>query len=265
MKHVVMMSSGAGSAAAGKRVAERYGAENTVLLFADVNGEHEDNYRFLREATEWIGADLVTLDNDGKTIWDTFREQRYLGNTRIDPCSKFMKRQPMRRWLEENCEVEETVVHIGFDWTEGDRITRMGDYWLPWKTECPLTWEPVMDKQEVIDWLSESGIEPPWLTRQGFPHANCGGGCVKAGQKQFKKLLEVNPTEFAKWETEELKFREWIEKDVSILRDRRGGDTKPMTLKEFRERLGVEPYAFDDGDWGACNCMTPPREQLSLW
>lgn len=99
MKHVVMCSSGAGSAVAGRRVVERYGPDDVTLLFADVNGEDEDNYRFLDEVVPWIGAELVVIDNDGRTIWDVFRKHRFLGNTRVDLCSRVLKREPMLQWL----------------------------------------------------------------------------------------------------------------------------------------------------------------------
>ena len=33
-------------------------------------------------------------------IWDVFYEQRMLGNSRLDPCSKFLKRMPLRKELD---------------------------------------------------------------------------------------------------------------------------------------------------------------------
>jgi hypothetical protein len=262
--HVSMFSSGAGSAGAAKRVADRYGTDDLILLFADVNGEHGDNYRFLREAAEWIGGELVVLDNGGKTIWQVFSEQKFLGNSRIDPCSKILKRQPMRRWLEENCDPDDTVSYLGFDWTEEHRHDRAAGYWAPWAMESPLLWEPVMDKAEVMTQLKDAGIEPPLLTRQGFPHANCGGGCVKAGIKQFKKLLEVAPETYAQWEWNEERIRGQLG-DVSILKDRRGGTTKPLPLRELRIRLDSEGKQMElgDEDWGGCNCFTPPDDEAA--
>lgn len=265
--HVVMFSSGAGSAVAAKRVADAYGTENLTLLFADVNMEHPDNYRFLREASEWVGGELVVLDNDGKTIWDAFRDARFLGNTRADVCSRVLKREPMRRWLEEHFEPADTTVHLGFDISEEHRIHRARPHWEPWRIEAPLCWEPPIWKDQALAMLADAGIEAPWLTRQGFPHANCGGGCVKAGMGQFKKLLTLDPDTYLEWERQEEGVRVALGKDISILRDRRGGETKPMTLKTFRHRLGVGDDAFDPwssatvadalaadpGD--SCNCM----------
>ena len=252
VRHIAMFSSGAGSAMAAKRVAQRYGTNNLTLLFADVNGEHGDNYRFLREATAWIGGDLVVLDNDGKTIWQVFSEVKFLGNTRIDPCSRVLKREPMQKWLEDNCDPASTVVYLGFDWTEQHRFDRAQGYWDPWKMEAPLIWEPVLDKAEGMEQMRLAGVEPPWLTRNGFPHANCGGGCIKAGIKQFKKLLEVLPEEYARWEWNEERMRQQLGRDVAILRDRTGGKVRPLALRELRERTQAQPsLAFEGEDWGS--------------
>lgn len=259
MKHVAMFSSGAGSAMAAKRVAERYGADDLVLLFADVNGEHGDNYRFLREAAAWIGGDLVVLDNGGKTIWQVFADVRFLGNTRADPCSRVLKREPMRKWLEDNCDPAQTCVYLGFDWTEQHRLERAEPHWVPWVIDAPLCWPPLLDKAEGMEMLAAAGIEPPWLTRMGFPHANCGGGCVKAGIKQFQKLLAVAPEEYARWEWNEERMRASLDRDISILRDRTGGKLRPLTLRELREKTAVQ-LSFEDADWGSCNCFTPIEE-----
>jgi hypothetical protein len=52
-------------------------------------------------------------------------------------------------------------------------------------------------------------------------------------------LLEKRPAVYAYWERKEQEIREDLG-DVAILRDRRGGDTDPMTLRAFRERLEQE-------------------------
>lgn len=248
---------------AAKRVAEKYGTADLVLLFADVNGEHPDNYRFLLEAARWVGGELVILTNDGMTIWDAFRKARFLGNSRIDPCSRMLKREPMRKWLEKWCDPNETLVHLGFDWTEEHRLVRALPHWDPWTIEAPLCWEPVMDKAEGMALMTAAGVQPPLLTRMGFPHANCAGGCVKAGQKHFRKLLMDLPDEYAAWEANEAGMQEFLGTPVTILRDRSGGETKPLSLVDMRARVEGEMDAslFDDEDWGGCNCFTPPEDE----
>jgi hypothetical protein len=87
----------------------------------------------------------------------------------------------------------------------------------------------------------------------GFPHNNCGGFCVRAGQAHFALLLRTLPERYAFHEEQEEKLRTYLGKDVAILRDRRNGKTRPMTLREFRERL-IANGQYDPNEWGGCGC-----------
>ena len=44
------------------------------------------------------------------------------------------------------------------------------------------------------------------------------------------------------------------------MKDRAGGDTKPMTMRAFRQRLEAkresQPFLIDEYDWGGCGCFT---------
>ena len=68
------------------------------------------------------------------------------------------------------------------------------------------------------------------------------------------------PERYAEHEREEESLREYLDKDVAILRDVRGGETKPLTLRNFRLRLedknAQQPLLFDEFDWGGCGCFT---------
>ena len=80
--------------------------------------------------------------------------------------------------------------------------------------------------------------------------------CVRSGHAQFKKLLELFPDRYAAHEAKEEELRKIIGKDVSIMKDRRNKTTKPMTMKQFRERLVEEENKLDDeDDWGGCGCF----------
>lgn len=71
MKHVVMYSGGIGSWAAAKRVIEKRGTDNVILLFTDTMIEDEDLYRFLHETSNQFGCELVWL-SDGRDPWQVF-------------------------------------------------------------------------------------------------------------------------------------------------------------------------------------------------
>lgn len=106
MKHVVMFSGGLGSWAAARRVVDRHGTSDLVLLFTDTRVEDPDLYRFLDEAAANVGGELVRIA-DGRTLWDVFRDERFLGNSRVDPCSKILKRKMADRWIAEHCDSAE--------------------------------------------------------------------------------------------------------------------------------------------------------------
>jgi hypothetical protein len=277
MRHVIMFSGGIGSWATAKRVAEQHGTQDMVLVFADVKGdnpsphvgEDEDTYRFIKDAAENIGAELVIV-KDGRDIWQVFKDDRFLGNSRLANCSKFLKQRPSRKWLEENCPPEDTVVYVGIDWTETKRLPAIEKAYLPYLAKAPLCDPPFLDKQDMIAWAESEGLKPPRLYEKGFPHNNCGGGCVRAGQGQFKLLLEQDPARYAVWEQKEQELRDYLGKDVAILRDRskakiaeynrtNPGDkpatSVPLTLKTFREMVDRQPALIELDELGGCGCF----------
>lgn len=65
---------------------------------------------------------------------------------------------------------------------------------------------------------------------------------------------------FAHEEAQEQAFRDETGKDVAILRDRRGGTTKPLTLTALRHRIDGAPETVDMDDLGGCGCMGLPME-----
>lgn len=260
MKHVVMFSGGIGSWACAKRVAAQHGTANLILLFADTKMEDEDLYRFLPEAVANVGGELVTIA-DGRDPWQVFFHKRMMGNTRLDPCSELLKRNLCRAWLNEHCDSADTIVYLGIDWTESHRFERAWPHWAPWTVAAPMCEEPWLFKEEIFAWLETEGIRRPRLYDLGMAHNNCGGFCVKAGQGHFAQLYRTMPERYLYHEAKEQEFREFVGKDVAILRDRRGGQTRPLTLRELRERLETEPHQVDLFDIGGCGCMSPPEDE----
>ena len=84
---------------AARRSLERFGHDATEIWFADTRIEDEDLYRFNKDVEELLGKKLILFDQ-GLDIWGIFKRERFLGNSRIDPCSKFLKRLPLRKALE---------------------------------------------------------------------------------------------------------------------------------------------------------------------
>jgi hypothetical protein len=233
-----------------------------TLLFADTMMEDEDLYRFLDEAATNVGAPLVRIA-DGRTPWQVFEDEKFIGNSRVDPCSKILKRQLLEQWMRDNCDPAETVCYVGIGWDEMHRFYgQEGRKGLKkraaekgWTYEAPICEPPYLDSANMQSWLVRDGITPPRLYALGFPHNNCGGFCVKAGHAHFAHLLKMLPDRYRFHEREEQRLREKLG-DVSILKDRRGGETRPLTLRQFRERIEAHgQLTFDEQmEWGGCGC-----------
>jgi hypothetical protein len=251
---VGMFSGGAGSWAACKRAAARYGPVSGVLLFADPLVEDEDLYRFLPEAAADVGAPLVRVC-DGRTPFQVFHDVRFLGNTRVATCSRALKVEPCRRWLEAN-RGPDTLLVLGIGWDEVHRLPAIESNWLPYRTWAPLTEPPYLDQTRLLAWMRDCGLRPPAAYAEGHPHNNClQQGCVKGGQAYWRHLLQTRPDVYRRTERAEADLAGHLGKDVAILRDRRGGKTVPLPLAEFRRRVEAGGQC-DLFEWGGCGCFT---------
>lgn len=252
MRHVVFFSSGIASWVAAKRVVERYGTSATTLVFADTLIEDEDNYRFLEEAAKNVGAPLVVL-KDGRDPWQVFKDDRFLGNSRLATCSKRLKQETCRKYIESiNSEL---TLHLGIDWQEAHRADAIVAGWAPRNVDFPLMWEPWLSRPDYFDFAQKENITPPRLYEMGFAHANCGGFCVKGGHSAFAHLLKHFPERYEYHERKEDEIRQYLDKNVAIMRDRSGGKSTPMTMKMFRERQAPQVDQLGLDDWGGCNCF----------
>jgi hypothetical protein len=232
--HVVQFSGGIGSWAAAQRVAADHGTTSLVLLAADTKVEDPDLWRFVDDAAAHLGVTPVVVA-DGRTPWQVFADTRFIGNSRIAPCSFHLKQKPCRDWLSANADPADTILYVGIDWTEQRRIPGIVNGWRPWTVQFPMTEPPYLSKAQMLDWARAEGIRAPRLYDWGFSHNNCRGACVRAGQRQWLHLLHTRPDTYAEAEREEDALREKLG-DVAILRERRDRVSYPLTLRELRRR-----------------------------
>lgn len=252
MDHLVQFSGGVGSWATAKRVRERMADSDTLtLLFADTKMENPDLYRFLEDAAKNVQGNLIKIA-DGRDPWQVFLDVRFLGNSLLDPCSRILKRELLRRWIETNRTPNECVIYLGIDWSELHRYERAESRWKPYNIEAPLCEAPYLEKAQIFQMLRDEGIAIPELYRLGFPHNNCGGFCIKAGAGQFALLYKTQPKLFAYHERREQEVINYLGKDVSILKRTVKGVTYNMTLWELRER--IERGENVGHDMGGCGC-----------
>jgi hypothetical protein len=295
MKHVIFYSGGLGSWMTAKRVVKAYGAENVTCLFTDTLIEDEDLYRFLIETTQDIYGidqrDLIELAkqipptshetmaarkafltdlaakvternpqfvwiNDGRDPWEIFRDVKFLGNSRLAQCSHKIKQELAADYIHAHYTPEDTVLYLGIDWTEEHRTKAPRKNWAPYRVEFPMCEEPLLTKIDAIKALEEAGIETPRLYGMKFAHNNCGGFCVRAGQGHFVNLLEKNPSLYRYHEEKEQEMREYLGKDVSILKRVRKGVTYRLTLRDLRLEHEQGSDQIDMFDIGGCGCFS---------
>jgi hypothetical protein len=98
-KCIVMYGGGLTSYEASRRAIEIYGKENVEVWFADTKTEDPDLYRFNDDVERVLDIKITYFSQD-VDIWGIFKQQRMIGNSRIDPCSKYLKRVPLRNALD---------------------------------------------------------------------------------------------------------------------------------------------------------------------
>lgn len=270
-----MFSGGVGSWAAAKRVALTHGVADLTLLFTDTRMEDEDLYRFIDEAAANVGAPLVKIA-DGRTVWELFFALRMMGNSRVDHCSRVLKRELADAYKAEHFTPADTTVYVGIDWSEGHRFDREPGTRGPkdkgglkqrkaeagWRYLAPMMDAPYLTKADMLRWLKAEGIRPPRLYEMGFAHNNCGGFCVKAGFGHFANLLRTMPERYAYHEAKEQEFREMVGRDdIAILKRQpnrtkdSAGDYVPVTLRALRHEIEAGRQV-DMFDLGGCGCFS---------
>lgn len=251
MKALVFFSGGISSYCAARLAVEKYGAESTVLLFTDTKTEDEDLYRFIREASEKLGARLEWV-SEGRDVWQVFNDIRFIGNSRLDPCSRILKREPAHQWIHEHAKPDTKMV-FGFDEFEVNRTHAVKRNYLPWECEFPLL-DKVISYSEKRQMLIDDGLTIPRLYELGFAHNNCGGFCVKAGQAHFANLYRQMPQ---RYEYHAEKEQELMAKGINhkgIIRMTRSGERVYVTLKDFKQFITGD--MFDVNDVRGCGCFS---------
>lgn len=115
-----------------------------------------------------------------------------------------------------------------------------------------------MGVEQMAAWSEREGLRRQALYVEGFPHANCGGRCVKQGQAGWARLYHYRRESYLECESKENEIRLLLG-DVAMMRDRTGGMTRPLTLAEFRSRLEAKA-AYDLFDEGGCGCFSGALE-----
>lgn len=262
LQHIIMTSGGVGSAVTLKMVVETYGKENVISLFADTMMEDEDLYRFLEEVHNKLEVPLTRVA-DGRNPWEVFRDVRFVGNSRVDPCSRVLKRQFLDDWIKARYLPQDVIVWVGIDCSEVHRLRRLEVRKLPYVYRSILVERDINLSETYKDQFYTSlSIQKPHLYSLGFSHNNCGGFCVKAGLGQFRNLFEKLPARYLAHEKTQEQLMAENPNLRPFLRKQVKGEVRYLTLREFREEF-LESEEVDNSDLisidemlegGGCGC-----------
>jgi len=252
--HIVSYSGGLGSAITADMVIKKYGVDNVILLFADTLVEDQDLYRFNNDLIGRLGCRFIRIA-EGRTPWQVFNDRRYIGNTRVDPCSEVLKRKFIKKWIFENFTPINCVIWIGIDSTEEHRLKPVIVKNKPYVYRSILIENNVFLTTEYKNrWCDINNIRIPRLYDYGFAHNNCGGFCVKAGLAQFKKLYEYLPDIYLENEMQEELLMRTHPRTKPFLRKQVKGVLRYMTMKEYRLKY-LDSLTDDESlDFGGCGC-----------
>lgn len=247
-KLAISLSGGLASAALAIIAAER--GHDYEMYFADTLIEDEDLYRFNNDVAEFLGKSFHHLV-DGRTPWEVFVDRKFIGNSRVAHCSDELKTKQVMAALEGS----NRHLVLGMYLDEADRLERAVVKWAPRRVRSLLIerkWTPV----RVKALFAKIGIAEPKLYGLGFPHNNCGGVCVRAGQAQFAALLKHFRKRYLAHERAQLKAMQRIGPTAKpFIRVIRAGVTEYLTMHEFRirvERLELVPNTYE---FGGCGCF----------
>lgn len=265
MKFIVNLSFGLGSFCAARKIIDEAGTDNVVCVFADTKYEDEDTYAWGRAAAKSLGCEIVELA-DGRNPWQVFKDERFIGNSRLDPCAKILKRRLIDRYLTDMYAKDSVNIIFGIHISEKDRFERIDKKTgkrlgikprmeeKGWHVRAPLCESPYLSLSDMETMATDAGLWKQKLYVLGFPHANCGGRCVKQGQSGWALLYKTMPERFIEVRDNEEEMRRHLGKDVSMLTETRKGKKYSLTLVELQRRIDAK-CEVPQFDFGGCACF----------
>lgn len=245
-KSVISFSGGLGSFLSAYLLRDK----DCELVFCDTLTEDPDLYRFIDEVAEKLKLPLIKL-RDGRDVWQVFEDVKFIGNSRIAPCSKELKTKPFRKYLKENYKPEDCILILGFSGNELHRLERAKKNWQPYKVDSVIK-DLIFTRDAALKALKELDIRIPKLYELGFEHNNCGGFCVRAGTAQFRKLYKEFPERYKHHAEQEQRLLNIIPTTKPFLRKTINSKLNYITLKDFEAEAKTCQL---DLNYGGCGCF----------
>lgn len=175
---VVWFSCGAASAVAAKKTIEKYGQTHKITIANNpIQEEDEDNRRFLRDVSEWLQHDIVSVthpDYESQKCTEVWDNVRFMSGPHGAPCTRILKKEARQLWEKSN---PHDYMVLGFTADERNRHERFVE--SERSNVIPVLIDEGITKADCFKIISEAGLILPAVYFMGYPNANCIG-CVKA-------------------------------------------------------------------------------------
>jgi len=237
MKHIVLYSGGANSAYTAYLLNQKY-HNDIILLHTPTYSEHPDADRFRQQFADYLNLP-ITIQADGRDIWQLINDEHCLPSDRIPFCSRILKGEQSDKFYKSM--TGDFIVYLGYDGTEWRRAQRTMARLLHdgIKSEYPLI-KAEISNQAIKDFIrDELRICLP-ETYLYLEHNNCVP-CFKGSKKHFYQVWKHYPEYFEKAIEAEHKI------GYSVFKDK--------TLTELRCEWEAQiPMFTDDEDLRPCMC-----------
>lgn len=237
MKHIVLYSGGASSAYTAYLVNQEHHSD-MILLHTPTYSEHPDADRFRKQFASYLDLP-ITVQADGRDIWQLIKDQHCLPSDRIPFCSRILKSEPQLKFYESI--KDDFIVYLGYDWTEWRRAQRTS---ARLKHEGINVSYPLMDTNTTSEYAKsfirdtvKICLPQPYLY---LSHNNCLP-CFKGGKQHFYQVYKYYPEYFEKAVKAEMEIGHTVFKDKS--------------LTELRDVWQAQiPLFTDEDDLRPCMC-----------
>lgn len=202
VRHIVSFSTGIPSAIVAYLVCQEH--PDAIILFSDVLWEDDDNYRFYRDVEQLLNKKIVYLTL-GKTPLEIADDEGYafVPNSYTATCTRKGKIEVIRDFMQEG-----DILYLGMthqDKAKGRDLNAPIKNWA--KIGVTVKYPLIENNIEPFEFAKSLNLDNLLMYKLKYPHANCGGRCVKQGAGSWIRTLIHFPNRFdecEQWEQDKL-------------------------------------------------------------
>ena len=205
--------------------------EAITVVYCEVEEEHPDNKRFLKDCENWFGQKIEILRNETYkgSIYNVF-QKNYMRTPNGSPCTRALKKQVRLKY-----EKPTDRQIFGFTAEEVNRFDDFLDRNNGVDVWCPLI-EKDLTKEDCLAMIANAGIELPAMYKLGYQNNNCIG-CVKGGMGYWNKIRVDFPDQFKRMADLEK------EKGYTVLK--KPDTSEPIFLHDLDPKRGNYPKEIE--------------------